>query len=234
MLKILLTFEIKIYTIKLEVIYMKKILFFGDSITDCGRDYRNTQSAGMGYPLLVKSHFLFENPNEYEFVNTGISGNRIVDLYAAIKARFINHKPDYASILIGVNDVWHEIGEKNGVDTEKFEKIYSMLIEEIKEALPDIKLIILEPFVLEGPATSSSETCPNKWDYFKSEVPMKAAAAKRVAEKYNLKFVPLQGLFDQATKTAPNTYWLADGVHPTSAGHELIKREWIKAFNEIK
>ncbi len=102
----------------------------------------------MGYPLLVKSQLLFENPNEYEFVNTGISGNRIVDLYAAIKARFINHKPDYASILIGVNDVWHEIGDKNGVDTDKFEKIYSMLIEEIKEALPDIKLIILEPELL--------------------------------------------------------------------------------------
>ncbi len=213
---------------------MKKILFFGDSITDCGRDYKDVNNAGRGYALLVKSALGYEHPGEYEFINTGVSGNRIVDLYAAIKARFINHKPDYASILIGVNDVWHEIGSNNGVDTAKFEKFYSMLIEEIKEALPDIKIIILEPFVLEGPATTPTETCPNKWEYFKTEVPLRAAAAKRVAEKYGLKFVELQKLFDDACKTAPATYWLADGVHPTSAGHELIKREWIKAFDEIK
>jgi lysophospholipase L1-like esterase len=213
---------------------MKKILFFGDSITDCGRDKNNIQSSGTGYPLLVKSYLGFEHPGEYEFVNTGISGNRIVDLYAAIKARFINHKPDYASILIGVNDTWHEINYSNGVDTDKFEKIYSMLIEEIKEALPDIKIIIFEPFVLEGPATTATETCPNKWDDFKADVPTKSAAAKRVAEKYGLKFVPLQKLFDEACKTAPATYWLTDGVHPTNAGHELIKREWLKAFDEIK
>ena len=213
---------------------MKKVLFYGDSITDCGRDKNNIQSSGTGYPLLVKSYLGFEHPGEYEFINTGISGNRIVDLYAAIKARFINHKPDYASILIGVNDTWHEINYSNGVDTDKFEKIYSMLIEEIKEALPDIKIIIFEPFVLEGPATTATETCPDKWELFKADVPTKAAAAKRVAEKYGLKFVPLQKVFDEACESAPATYWLGDGVHPTPAGHELIKREWLKAFDEIK
>ncbi len=213
---------------------MKKILFFGDSITDCGRDYKDLNNVGRGYPLLVKSHLGCEQPGEYEFVNTGVSGNRIVDLYAAIKARFINHKPDYASILIGVNDVWHEIGSNNGVSAEKFEKIYTMLIEEIKEALPDIKIIILAPFVLEGPATTPTETCPNKWEYFKTEVALRAAAAKRIAEKFNLSFIELQPIFDKACESESTTYWLADGVHPTSAGHELIKREWLKAFDEIK
>ena len=33
---------------------------------------------------------------------------------------FVNLKPDYMSILIGVNDVWHEFGELNGVDAEKY------------------------------------------------------------------------------------------------------------------
>ena len=213
---------------------MKKILFYGDSITDCGRDKNNVNSSGTGYPLLIKSELSFTNPGEYEFVNTGISGNRIVDLYAAIKARFINHKPDYASILIGVNDTWHEVNYDNGVDTDKFEKIYSMLIEEIKAALPDIKIIIFAPFVLEGSATMPTEEKPHKWEYFKTDVPTKAAAAKRVAEKYGLKFVSLQDKFDEALKLAPASYWLGDGVHPTPAGHELIKREWLKAFDEIK
>ena len=53
-------------------------------------------------------------------------------------------------------------------------------------------------------------------------------------EKYNIKFVPLMKKFDDALKYAPVDFWTADGVHPKAPGHELIKREWIKAFNEIK
>lgn len=71
----------------------------------------------------------------------------------------LNLKPDYMSLLIGVNDVWHELGGRyNGVSAEKFEKIYDMLIGEILEALPDIKIFILEPFVLEGTDTAATET----------------------------------------------------------------------------
>ena len=61
---------------------MKTILFQGDSITDCGRNREMITSTGVGYPLLVKAQLGFENPGEYTFINKGISGNRIVDLYA--------------------------------------------------------------------------------------------------------------------------------------------------------
>ena len=213
---------------------MKTILFFGDSITDCKRDRNDITSAGTGYPLLIKSHLGFEYPDQFDFINTGISGNRIVDVYAAIKSRFINHAPDYASILIGVNDVWHEISRCDGVSAPKFEKIYSMMIEEIKEALPDIKIILMAPFVLEGPATEPDEACPNKFEIFKSEVALRAEAVKRIAEKYDLELIELQPVFDKACESAPATYWLSDGVHPNPAGHELIKREWLKAFDRIK
>ena len=57
---------------------------------------------------------------------------------------------------------------------------------------------------------------------------------KGIAEKYNLPLIELQPEFDKACKLASNDYWAYDGVHPTIMGHELIKREWIKKFNEIK
>ena len=60
-----------------------------------------------------------------------------------------------------------------------------------------------------------------------------AEKAKEIAEKYHLAFIPLQDKFDEAAKLAPNTYWLRDGVHPTTMGHELIKREWLKCFWEL-
>ena len=209
---------------------MKTILFQGDSITDCGRNREDNAQIGTGYVLLVKSQLGFDNPNQYEFYNRGISGNRIVDVYARIKADIINLKPDYMSLLIGVNDVWHEIGANNGVDEEKFEKIYCMLIEEIKEALPELKIMILEPFCLKGSATENTDTQPNKWNTFCDEVKKRAVKAKAVAEKYGLVYVELQDKFDKLAQTAENTYWLMDGVHPTPMGHELIKREWLKAF----
>lgn len=212
----------------------KRILFQGDSITDCGRARDNIASVGTGYAFMVKGELGCEQPGEFNFVNRGISGNRIVDVYARIKQDIINLKPDYMSLLIGVNDVWHELGGRcNGVSAEKFEKIYDMLIGEVLEALPDLKIMILEPFVLEASATAATEEEPDRWDNFRSEVPLRAAAAKRIAQKYGLPFVALQEKLDEAAKKAPANYWLADGVHPTPVGHFIIKEEWLKAFRNL-
>lgn len=212
----------------------KRILFQGDSITDCGRDRNNFYGMGGGYPNLVKGSLGFDCPGEYEFINRGISGDRIVDVYARIKRDFINLKPDYASILIGVNDTWHEVNIENGVDTAKFEKIYSMLLDEIFEALPNLKLFLIAPYVLEGDGTCSTEENSNKWEIFQKDVFEKAEVVKRLSKKYNLPIIELQPAFDEAAKKAPNNYWAYDGVHPTACGHELIKRLWIEKFNEIK
>lgn len=205
-----------------------KILFQGDSITDCGRDWNNDAQLGRGYAYLVSTHLGLKEPEKHTFINKGISGNRVVDLYARIKRDIINYAPDVMSILIGVNDVWHEIGDSpNGVDADKFFKIYSMLIEEVKEALPDIKIMIMEPFVLEACSTTEH------WDFFKTEVAKRAEMSRKIAEKFNLPFIELQCHFDELAKQAPNSYWLGDGVHPTPAGHEFIKNEWLKAYDKL-
>ena len=205
---------------------MERILFIGDSITDAERLKTSFTDMGKGYANYVKATLGAENPEKYEFLNRGISGNRIVDLYARIKADFINLAPDIASIYVGVNDVWHELGDSpNGVDADKFFKIYSMLIEEVKEALPDIKIMILEPFVLKGCSTTEH------WDYFYTEAKKRAEMARKIAQKYDLPFIELQDGFDELCKEAGEGYWLGDGVHPTPMGHEFIKNKWLDAFN---
>ncbi len=211
----------------------KVILFQGDSITDAHRSRDNDQFPGSGYPTLVKARLGFDFPNQYTFFNRGISGNRIVDLYARIKSDIINLKPDYLSILIGVNDVWHELGGvNNGVSAEKFEMVYDWLMTEIKTALPDIKIMLMEPFVLEGAATCNTEQEPTRWEYFQKEVALRADAARRIALRHQLPIIALQHKFNEACALAPSTYWLADGVHPTAMGHELIAREWMNTFRK--
>jgi lysophospholipase L1-like esterase len=73
-----------------------------------------------------------------------------------MKRDLICLKPDVMSILVGVNDIWHEVEFKDGVTEEKFEKIYDMLLTEVKEALPDIKIIIMGAFVLKSTASAPS------------------------------------------------------------------------------
>ena len=141
---------------------MKRFLFQGDSITDGDRN-RNLEDVssyeiGHSYATITAGTLGLKHPGELEFFNRAISGNRIVDLYARIKKDIINLKPDYLSILIGVNDVWHELEHQNGVSAEKFEKVYSLLIEEIKEELPETKIYILEPYTLPDFPRISSAT----------------------------------------------------------------------------
>lgn len=205
---------------------MKTVLFQGDSITDAGRSRTNDAEMGYGYPTLVTAELSAEYPEQFEFINKGISGNRVVDLYARIKSDFINIKPDYLTILIGVNDVWHEFQSRNGVDNDKYFEIYCKLIEEIKAMLPEVKIFILEPFVLKASATSDN------YSVFRRETEMRAKSSKAVAEKYSLEFIPLQQMFDDAEKKAQASFWLADGVHPTAAGHRLIANKVSDALRK--
>lgn len=211
-----------------------KIVFFGDSITDMCRHRDDADgsvfSYGVGYVNFVVGELTNENPKKYECINRGISGNRVVDLYARVKSDVWNFKPDVLSILIGVNDVWHEIGHQNGVEIDRWERVYRTMIEETRQRLPDIKIMILEPFILEGSATDGEE----RWQKF-LEVKEYAKVAKKIAEDYDLTFVPLQAKFDEAEKKFGGDYYTFDGVHPLAAGAKLIANEWLKAFkNKIE
>ena len=209
-----------------------KILFFGDSITDAGRNREmptHLYGLGCGYVRLVADRLLGENPFAHEIINKGISGNRIVDLYARIKSDVWNLQPDLVSILIGINDIWHEIANENGVDIKRFEKIYRAIIEDTKKALPGVKMILCEPFVLEGLATVEEGT--DKFARF-CEVYEYAKVVKTLAEEFDLPFVSLQDKFTNAAKKHSAEVYLYDGVHPHIAGAKLIADEWVKVFQE--
>lgn len=204
-----------------------KVLFQGDSITDAGRDYQRPDSLGRGYAFYLAAKIGLDAPNAHSFVNRGISGNRIVDLYARIKKDLLNLQPEVLSLLVGINDVWHEAFDQNGVDAEKFERVYDWLLLEARQALPQLRILLMEPFVLPGLETA------DRWEEFHRETLLRAAAVKRLAKKHGAQFIPLQAPFETALQRAPAECWLHDGVHPTPAGHALIAREWQPAFDRI-
>ncbi|MFA7238062.1 MAG: SGNH/GDSL hydrolase family protein [Phycisphaeraceae bacterium] len=197
------------------------ILFQGDSITDAGRDRNNNQTdLGRGYAMLAAGQLLASRPaDDIKFINRGISGNRIVDLYARWKIDGINLKPDLISILIGVNDTWHEFNYQNGVEVPRFEKFYRDLLIWTRDALSKTKIVLCEPFYLRTGVVTK------EWE---PDIDARIAVTHQLAAEFKATLVPFHQMFEQAAKKAPPQYWASDGVHPTLAGHTLMAQEWIK------
>ena len=204
------------------------ILFQGDSITDAGRnrdssDANAAGALGNGYPLLVAAAVLAADAGrDLKFYNRGISGNKVPDLQQRWTADTINLKPDVLSILIGVNDFWHKLDHGYNGTVQDYEQQYTALLQQTREALPQVRLIVLEPFVLRTGAVDA------RWF---PEFDQRRAAAAKVAAHARATFVPLQSIFNQRARTAPPAYWAADGVHPTPAGHAVIAEHWRRAAN---
>ena len=200
-----------------------RYLFQGDSITDCGRgNYADPHAMGSGYPRLLEAELTAGN-DACEVMNCGISGNRVSDLLARWKKDCLNLEPDVLTILIGVNDVWHELGNRNGVSAPLFEQVYRLLLKETVSALPNVRIILMGAYVNHGTATDP------EWDTFYNEVKARRDVTRKLAEEFGTQFVDLQQVFDEAENTFPASHWTGDGVHPTAAGHWLITKAWKKA-----
>lgn len=204
------------------------ILFQGDSITDCGRnrdlcgESNSAPALGMGYPKIISASLLSHQPaDNLSFYNRGISGNRIVDLYARWKIDCLNLKPDVLSILIGVNDTWHGKNENNpnGVGTERYEQFFRMMLEWTMLELSQVQLILCEPFVLR---------CGVVTDDWVAEMDERRRIVKKMAHEFDALFIPFQDMFDRAVEEAPAEYWAHDGVHPTLAGHCRMSEFWLE------
>ncbi|GBG10042.1 hypothetical protein PAT3040_04750 [Paenibacillus agaridevorans] len=202
------------------------VLFQGDSITDGGRGRNEDLNHIMGhsYPYLIASKLGHQHAEARpRFINRGVSGNRVSDLYARWNEDAISLKPDVLSILIGVNDASRIVnGLPSGV-TDRFERAYRHLLEETREVLPDTKLVLCEPFILEA------GTLADNWGSWSRKLSEYREVVRQLSGEFGTVHVPLQDAFDQAASRTDAAYWLWDGVHPTAAGHALIAGEWLAA-----
>ena len=212
----------------------KRIVFQGDSITDAGRNREDFYSLGYGYPLLVAAHLTAEYPGAYEYVNRGVGGDLLADLYNRRQADLLDLAPDYLSIFIGTNDAWAELDQGRPIETEAFEQMYTDLLEEIFATCPQTKVMLISPYIMEGLFSRNTEEQPDRLAQFRRHVASRIAVVERLAQKYNLPFVNMQAVFDQACTRGDAACWTGDGAHPTPGGHELIRRAWLTAFEQLE
>lgn len=195
------------------------ILFQGDSVTDCGRTRSELYSLGYGYPSLISAFFRSANPDyDVTFINKGISGNRAIDLESRWQEDAIALKPDIVSILIGINDTWRRFDSNDPTTAENFKAHYNNILLRTREALDDVVIVLLEPFVLPVPDDRKG---------WRIDLDPKIHAVRELAADYCAHYIPLDGLFASQTGYADPSFWAEDGVHPTMEGHALIARSWL-------
>lgn len=202
-----------------------RLLFIGDSITDCGRlDPRiaATDPLGVGYVRNIADYLLARDAATAPIViNRGIGGNKVTDLAARWTKDVIEERPDWLSIKIGINDVWHGYANAaNGIPVPQFHEVYSGLLRETKRLLPRVKLILCEPTVIGPPAPADGNERLKPY----------LAVLHELAHDFHATLVPLHSAFLRAQQSRPDVPWAPDGVHPHSAGNMLIARVWLQSL----
>lgn len=192
------------------------VLFEGDSITDCGQ-IADPNRLGGGYPLFVSSYITARYPEKnIKFYNRGISGSRAKDLNERF-GESMALKPDYLSILIGINDTWRAFDRNDYTSPESYEGSFKAALKQAKETNPNMVIIIMEPFVL--PAL------PDRLNW-RDDLDAKIAVARKLALEFGAVYIPLDEIFNEM-HLEPQVL-AQDGVHPTAIGHMLIAQKWLE------
>ncbi|HHT36676.1 MAG: SGNH/GDSL hydrolase family protein [Candidatus Wallacebacter cryptica] len=200
------------------------VLFQGDSITDCGRDRNDPDSLGRGYALMAAGMFSALYPeHKVKFINRGISGNRTEHLVARWQADCIDLQPDFVSIMIGINDVWHAYNKRiETVSIDQFTANYRHILNLTREHL-DAEILLMEPYVLHIPEDRM---------LWREDLDPKREAVRKLAQEFDAIVIPMDEIFQAVAADDPG-FWCPDGVHPAPAGHGLIAKAWLEAVKAL-
>jgi lysophospholipase L1-like esterase len=203
----------------------EKLLFIGDSITDCGRrqpvgDGRD--ALGNGYVALVASALAAWSPERrIRVVNVGTSGNTVRDLRARWQRDVLDLRPDWLSVMIGINDVWRHFDQpllpELHVGIEEYEQTLGELVAAARPRLRG--LVLMTPYYLE----------PHRADPMRAMMDRYGAVVRRLAGEHDALCVDTQAAFDAVLRHLYPGFLAADRVHPNTAGHMVLARAFLDA-----
>jgi lysophospholipase L1-like esterase len=202
----------------------EKLLFIGDSITDCDRDKPTGEglfgALGKGYVSLVDAMLQAVYPQlGIRVVNKGTGGNTVLDLQVRWQEDVLDQKPDWLSIMIGINDVWRQYDtpfiKERHVYADKYEATLRELVQQTKPHVNN--LVLMTPFYLES----------NEQDAMRRTMDEYGAIVKRLAAETGSIFVDTQAAFNEVLKELYAATLAWDRVHPSQAGHVVLARAFL-------
>lgn len=203
----------------------KKVIFFGDSITELGVK----RDRFVGYILKMDSMLKVEKKNdEFELIGSGISGNKVYDLFLRMEDDVLSKNPDIVFIYVGVNDVWHKSLLGTGTDPDKFEKFYQAIINKLKSN--NIKVVLCTPAVV-GEKTDMSNPLDGDLNRYSNII-------RDLATKNNLPVVDLRKkvldyLKDHNPKNEERNILTYDRVHMNDKGNQFLADAMWKALKDL-
>jgi len=200
----------------------KRVIFFGDSITQQGVEPG-------GYIMRIDSMCRLENKSsQYEFVGAGIGGNKVYDLYLRMDSDVLAKSPDIVVIYIGVNDVWHKVSYGTGTDPDKFERFYNAIIRRLRDK--KISVILCTPAVIgeKTDFTNQQDGDLNKY----------SAIIRELAKQNSLPLVDLRQKFIEYNKqnnseNKEQGILTRDRVHLNAKGNQLVADEMWKTIKGL-
>lgn len=197
------------------------VMFTGDSITESA-----------GYSLHIAGEWGLRHPEcPVTWLNTGVGGDKVMDLEARWQADVLDARPDVVSILVGGNDVaWHTYDpDGHVISAEDYAAGYGRLLAPLASA--GVGLILIEPFLLpisgqvEVGDAYFGEDDRRKW---RADLDPKIQVVRELAREYGAHLLAADGMFAELAATTGPEYWAEDGVHPTQAGHAALATAWLR------
>jgi len=203
----------------------QKLLFIGDSVTDCERAKPEGEglfgALGKGYVSYVDALLQAVYPElGIRVVNKGISGNTVRDLKNRWQEDVMNQELDWLSIMIGINDVWRQYDtpfiKEWHVYADEYEETLRKLVTETKPLTKG--LVLMTPFYLES----------NEQDQMRQTMDQYGQIVRKIAEETGCLFVDTQAAFNELLKELYPAVIAWDRVHPSAAGHMVLARAFLK------
>jgi lysophospholipase L1-like esterase len=207
-----------------------RLLFIGDSITDCGR-YQPVgegflEALGTGYVFHAGAHLGAVHPRaRIRITNMGTSGNTVRNLAARWQTDVLDMAPQWLSIMIGINDVWRQFDRptlpEQAVKPEEYRATLADLVKKTRPKLAG--LVMMTPYLIE----------PNPAEPMRKLMDQYGGYVKEIAAANNAVFVDTQAAFNEILKDVHPMSLAWDRVHPTGVGHLVIARAFLKAIGAL-
>lgn len=204
----------------------RKIVFIGDSITDCGRvrpiGEGQFDALGNGFVSFIDAFLGATKPElRLRTVNMGVGGNTVRDLEARWQSDVLDLKPQYVSLMIGINDVWRQfdspLQKEKHVRPEEYRDTLDRLLAQTSPHVE--RMLVTSPYYIE----------PNRNDAMRARMDEYGSYAQAVAIEHGAVWIDVQAAFDQVLRHVHPNSLAWDRVHPNATGHAVITRAWLKA-----
>ena len=202
-----------------------KLLFIGDSITDCGRarPIAEGNEVGNGYVSLINALLGVLYPvHGIRVFNMGVNGNTVRDLKARWRKDVLDQQPDWLVIFIGINDVWRQFDTPLRAEQHVLIDEYRRELESlIKHTLPHLQgLVLMTPYFLE----------PNRDDPMREAMDAYGDVVRELAAIHNAVLVDTQAAMNVLLEQMHPMSLAWDRVHPNQTGHMALALAFMRAF----